>query len=473
MNKILETQKQVRESFEGYPDLKTYLDTTKEIEKVDVLPSDDISTEKMYLLSTNDSINVWTGTVWKSYGGSTGISNLNSFTTDDLTESSTKKYISTTEKTKIAGISTNANKTESSSTNGNIKIDSVETNVYTHPSGTNPHNTTKADVGLGNVNNTSDVNKPISTSVQSALDNKVNNSTGKSLINDTEITRLAGVSNYDHTNVDTHMANSTIHVTSTDKSNWNSSSTNSIISAGGNYDGSTPNDTAFTTAKASGKVFFPQNGTNTAIYYFTSTPNMDGIIISADKGVKLSFPTCNSLSFKNAIFQNDIDTISRDRDNTGHQLINNYSKSLYNISCGSDLTGHVKPIKVATANINKILCSTTSTTITGLADLDIRKSSSYPDYYYVYPTGRTNDPNTFIATTVAVSDSDMITSAFNAFVVETDATSRAGAIAINTTADKFIFFSLDISKKLYIGYNNVGTWTETNVDLSIYTNRCL
>lgn len=37
----------------------------------------------------------------------------------------------------------------------------------------NPHKVTKAQVGLGNVDNTSDVNKPISTAVQNALNNKV------------------------------------------------------------------------------------------------------------------------------------------------------------------------------------------------------------------------------------------------------------------------------------------------------------
>jgi hypothetical protein len=38
--------------------------------------------------------------------------------------------------------------------------------------GTNPHMTTAADVGLGNVDNTSDLNKPISTATQLALDDK-------------------------------------------------------------------------------------------------------------------------------------------------------------------------------------------------------------------------------------------------------------------------------------------------------------
>jgi hypothetical protein len=37
---------------------------------------------------------------------------------------------------------------------------------------------TKSDVGLSNVNNTSDANKPVSTAVQTALDGKVTNASG-------------------------------------------------------------------------------------------------------------------------------------------------------------------------------------------------------------------------------------------------------------------------------------------------------
>ena len=49
---------------------------------------------------------------------------------------------------------TDATKVEKSSTNGNIKINGTEKIVYTHPgSGTNPHGTTKSDVGLDNVGN--------------------------------------------------------------------------------------------------------------------------------------------------------------------------------------------------------------------------------------------------------------------------------------------------------------------------------
>ena len=49
---------------------------------------------------------------------------------------------------------TDATAVAASTTNGNIKINGTETTVYTHPgSGTNPHGTTKSDVGLGNVGN--------------------------------------------------------------------------------------------------------------------------------------------------------------------------------------------------------------------------------------------------------------------------------------------------------------------------------
>ena len=45
--------------------------------------------------------------------------------------------------------------------------------AYDHSQATgNPHGTTKADVGLGNVDNTSDLNKPISTATQLALNTK-------------------------------------------------------------------------------------------------------------------------------------------------------------------------------------------------------------------------------------------------------------------------------------------------------------
>lgn len=54
----------------------------------------------------------------------------------------------------------------------------VSGNLTTHTSNTsNPHSVTKAQVGLSNVDNTSDANKPVSTATQTALDLKVDSDT--------------------------------------------------------------------------------------------------------------------------------------------------------------------------------------------------------------------------------------------------------------------------------------------------------
>ena len=52
-------------------------------------------------------------------------------------------------------------------------IDDADTRITSHGADTaNPHSVTKTQVGLGNVDNTSDVNKPVSTATQTALDTR-------------------------------------------------------------------------------------------------------------------------------------------------------------------------------------------------------------------------------------------------------------------------------------------------------------
>lgn len=54
--------------------------------------------------------------------------------------------------------------------------------AYDHISNnSNPHGVTKSQVGLGNVDNTSDANKPVSTATQTELDKKVDKVSGKGL----------------------------------------------------------------------------------------------------------------------------------------------------------------------------------------------------------------------------------------------------------------------------------------------------
>ena len=64
----------------------------------------------------------------------------------------------------------------SGATTTNIgQIATNTTNISNHVGNTsNPHNVTKAQVGLGNVDNTSDANKPVSTATQTALNAKAN-----------------------------------------------------------------------------------------------------------------------------------------------------------------------------------------------------------------------------------------------------------------------------------------------------------
>ena len=60
---------------------------------------------------------------------------------------------------------------------GTIKTIAFDEDLDTHTGRTdNPHSVTKAQVGLGNVNNTSDADKPVSTAQNTAISLKVDQS---------------------------------------------------------------------------------------------------------------------------------------------------------------------------------------------------------------------------------------------------------------------------------------------------------
>lgn len=82
--------------------------------------------------------------------------------------------MSSSDKTKLDGLKDQAGITSD--------IDAVQTNLETHINNkSNPHEVTKVQVGLDNVDNTSDANKPISTATQNALNSKFNASDGNAL----------------------------------------------------------------------------------------------------------------------------------------------------------------------------------------------------------------------------------------------------------------------------------------------------
>lgn len=82
--------------------------------------------------------------------------------------------MSSADKTKLNGLKDQAGITSD--------IDAVQTNLETHINNkSNPHEVTKAQVGLSEVDNTSDANKPISNATQTALNGKFSATDGNAL----------------------------------------------------------------------------------------------------------------------------------------------------------------------------------------------------------------------------------------------------------------------------------------------------
>ena len=104
------------------------------------------------------------------------------------------------------------------------KANAVQTNLTSHTNNkSNPHGVTKAQVGLGNVDNTADANKPISTATQNALNGKANTSHNHSAANITSGTLPASRGGTGYTSLSSLM--SAINNRSTNVSSANTSYT--------------------------------------------------------------------------------------------------------------------------------------------------------------------------------------------------------------------------------------------------------
>lgn len=110
---------------------------------------------------------------YQTHFTSTNSDNEDSHTINAATTSQAG-VMSSADKTKLNGLKDQAGITSD--------INAVQTNLETHINNkSNPHEVTKDQVGLGNVDNTSDANKPISTATQNALNSKFNASDGNAL----------------------------------------------------------------------------------------------------------------------------------------------------------------------------------------------------------------------------------------------------------------------------------------------------
>ena len=163
------------------------------------------------------------------------------------------KPISTATQTALNGKQNTLTTNQQNAVDSGITSSKVN-NYDSHLSNTsNPHSVTKSQVGLGNCDNTSDLDKPISTATQTALDgkepsisltggfalkSKSNGKIGVSSVTDTELETLSGVSSSIQTQLNGKQATidsshklsadlvddaSTTNkfVTASDKSNWN------------------------------------------------------------------------------------------------------------------------------------------------------------------------------------------------------------------------------------------------------------
>ena len=127
--------------------LPSYVDDVLEYDSLSNFPTTG-ETGKIYVAKDTNKTYRWSGTAYVEISPSLA-----------LGETSSTAYRGDRGKTaydhsQSTHARTDATAVTSSTTNGNIKINGTETTVYTHPgSGTNPHGTTKSDVGLGNVGN--------------------------------------------------------------------------------------------------------------------------------------------------------------------------------------------------------------------------------------------------------------------------------------------------------------------------------
>ena len=126
--------------------LPSYVDDVIEYAGTNSFPASG-ETSKIYVDTTNNKTYRWSGSGYVEISASLTLGETNS--TAYRGDRGKIAY----DHSQATHARTDATKVEASSTNGNIKINGTETTVYTHPSGTNPHGTTKSDVGLGNVGN--------------------------------------------------------------------------------------------------------------------------------------------------------------------------------------------------------------------------------------------------------------------------------------------------------------------------------
>lgn len=290
-------------------------------------------------------------------------------------------------KNKLDGIASNATKVEKSNTNGNIKINGTETPIYSHPgSGTNPHNTTKSDVGLGNVENKSSAT--IRDELTTANINKALGFTPKKIIQGLESDKP------------TATGSMILYIATDTKKIWLDTTTNTWLQVGGQdtiaWGSITGKPSAFTPPKASTTVLGGiKVGTNLTIDdngVLSANDNPTSYIVKQEKFTATAGQTVFNLTKGKyrpgigalSIFLNGVkiaNTILEETSQTsftlkaglsaGDYLLAEYIELInvepYLVHANEHLTGGTDPIPLATTSKDGLMKASDKSKLDGVA----------------------------------------------------------------------------------------------------------
>lgn len=243
-------------------------------------------------------------------------------------------HFTAAERTKLSGIAAGAQVNTITGVKGNSESSYRTGNV----------NITKANIGLGNVDNTSDANKPISTAQQLAFD-QVNGA------------------------IETHTENDDIHVTTTDKTNWNAAHTHST-SAHARTDATKVEDSS-----TNGNIKI--NGTETNVYshptsgvaagtYKSVSVDAQGHVVGGSNPTTLAGYGITDAEPKNAVSTHNTSTSAHD---DIRLLITNLTNKLNAVANSTDTDLDTLAEIVAYIKANKSLIDSVTTNKVNVSDI--------------------------------------------------------------------------------------------------------
>ena len=385
----------------------------------------------------------------------------------------TDVHITSDERSKLANIEAGAQKNTVTGVKGSSESSYRTGNI----------NITKANIGLGNVNNTSDTNKPVSTAQQAAIDSSLESA--KSYTDDkidiimgegvsdslntigklsqaieahkkvTDALDTAVKSKANQSDLTTHTGNTTAHITSTERTNWNDANSKKHTHSNKT---TLDNTTASYTTEEKTKLAGIENGANayTHLTYTARTgvptanqkPSFGGTF-TVSQPVSDSTGHITAINSRTITIPNTIDGKMNIKDSNGGTGV-----GIYEETGGTILLGYNN--------------STTAGTVVGSSNNEtvIRSSSSDnlfhrvgSNNYKILDTGNTSNATTSISGLMSTSDKIKLDSIESGAQVNTITGIKGNSESSYRTGKVNI-------TKANIGLGNVDNTSDTNKPVS-------